>query len=482
MPPVRFASHAANWLATGMNVGIGRSGSRSVCSRAPRRVLCALNAIALSSVCITSTMIVRRDQPRGSSSFRNVTGWRAAAPTQLERPRHARPVADQHRVERAHRVGRVAVDDGLDVRVGIGIDRAGDRDALLDVRRAGRERDREDRLRVRAHELADAVGDPRQRAVQPARREQLVGAERTGREHHAAGGERPAAAPQPCAGTLGRDLVSLRAVGRAERADVDHLALGEHLGPGLLGEVQVVLDQRVLGAVRAADHAAPAAQARRALRPGTAEERVGQPLARLAVEQDAHARLGVRVLDADLARELAQQVVRRVVLVVGDDAEHPLRLVVVRREHRLPVVQPRPLRILVEAPPRAVERVRVAERPAADAGAADDRDVLEGRHPEDPAHPEPRRPEVPPQVPGRLREVVVGEALAALEHPDAVALLAQPQRRDAAAEARAHDHPVVVHPGTVPAKVTQASGFAVLTPARRGYEGSQTFGRRLLVS
>ena len=39
----------------------------------------ARSAIALSTVCITSTMIVRRDQPRGLNSFRNVSGWRAAA-------------------------------------------------------------------------------------------------------------------------------------------------------------------------------------------------------------------------------------------------------------------------------------------------------------------------------------------------------------------------------------------------------------------
>ena len=38
----------------------------------------------------------------------------------------------------------------------------------------------------------------------------------------------------------------------------------------------------------------------------------------------------------------------------------------------------------------------------------------------------------------------VGEAPAALEHADAVALLGQPQRGDAAAEARADDQPVVV--------------------------------------
>jgi hypothetical protein len=83
IPPVRRASHSANSLATGMKVGIGRSASCSVCSRAPRRVAFAFSAIALSSVCMTRTMIVRRDQPRGSSSLMKVSGWRAAAPSSL---------------------------------------------------------------------------------------------------------------------------------------------------------------------------------------------------------------------------------------------------------------------------------------------------------------------------------------------------------------------------------------------------------------
>jgi hypothetical protein len=52
---------------------------------------------------------------------------------------------------------------------------------------------------------------------------------------------------------------------------------------------------------------------------------------------------------------------------------------------------------------------------------------------------EGRRPHVLPRVPGAGRELVVAEALAALEHEDAIALLRQPERRDAAAETRTDD-------------------------------------------
>ena len=78
---------------------------------------------------------------------------------QLERPREPRAVADQEREERAHAVARVAVGDGLDVGVGIGVDARGDRHPLGHVGRAGRQRDGEDRLRVGPHQLAEPVGD-----------------------------------------------------------------------------------------------------------------------------------------------------------------------------------------------------------------------------------------------------------------------------------------------------------------------------------
>ena len=221
------------------------------------------------------------------------------------------------------------------------------------------------------------------------------------------------------------------------------LRSGRDRRPGALGEPEVVLRQRVLRVVRAADHAAAACDAAGAGGAFTVEERVGDRLPGRA-EVDADARLRVGLVGADLAAELAQELVGGVVRGHGDHAEHPFRGVVVRRERGVPVGQARPLRIAIEAVGGAVERVRVAERAAADAGAGDHHDVAEQREPEDPAHPQPRGPEVAPQVPRRARHVVVGDPPAGLDQPDAVALLREPERRDAAAEARADDEPVVV--------------------------------------
>ena len=130
---------------------------------------------------------------------------------QLERPGQLRPVADQQRVERAHAVARVAVGDGLDVRVGVGVDARGDRHALGQVLGAFRQGDGEDRLRVRPHQLAQAVGDARQRAAQRLASSRFVpsapAATTTPRAVHAA------VAAEPGAGALGRDRVAVGAVG-----------------------------------------------------------------------------------------------------------------------------------------------------------------------------------------------------------------------------------------------------------------------------
>ena len=55
------------------------------------------------------------------------------------------------------------------------------------------------------------------------------------------------------------DDVAVRAVGRTARADVDDRALRLDLDAEALREVQVVLDQRVLGVVAAPEHARAAA-------------------------------------------------------------------------------------------------------------------------------------------------------------------------------------------------------------------------------
>ena len=249
---------------------------------------------------------------------------------------------------------------------------------------------------------------------------------------------------QPGSGALRDDLVAVCSVPGPERPHVDHGALGHDLRTAALGEPEVVLGQRVLRADGAADHAAPAADAARARGPVAAEVRVGDRDALLA-EEHADARLGVGLLRADVLAEAPQQLVGVVVGPDGRDAEHPLGLLVVRLERGLPVLlEARPLRVVVEALAGAVQGVRVAEAAAADARPADDRHVLEERQAEDPAQADPRREEVAPHVPGRLRELVVGEAPAGLEHPDAVALLGQPQGADAATEPRSHDDPIEV--------------------------------------
>jgi hypothetical protein len=233
--------------------------------------------------------------------------------------------------------------------------------------------------------------------------------------------------------------------GRAERADLGDGALGQDLHAGALGEVEVVLRQRVLGVVAAADHAGAAADAAGARRAVAAEVGVGHGPAGLAEEHaDAGRRVGLR--HAPLLGELAQQRVGGPLALVLGDAEHLLGGLVVGRERRRPVLELAPLRIAVEggALGGPVERVGVAEAATADAAAGDDEDVLEERHAEDPAEAEARQPVVAARVPGRLCEVLVAVAAARLEDGDLVALLGESERADAAAEARADDDPVVV--------------------------------------
>ena len=130
----------------------------------------------------------------------------------------------------------------------------------------------------------------------------------------------------------------------------------------------------------------PARDAAPCARAGAAEERVRDGLARRA-EVHADARLGVGPVGADLAAELAQQLVGGVVGVDGDDAEHPLRRLVVRRERARQSSSPAHCGIGVEALGRAVERVRVAERAAADAAPDTTRRRLKIGQPEDAAQP-----------------------------------------------------------------------------------------------
>ena len=78
MPPVCFGQPLGGlrW-PTSMKVGFGFSGSCSVVSDTPpNRPRFARKAIALSRLCMTRKISVRRDQPKGHSVLRKVSGWR----------------------------------------------------------------------------------------------------------------------------------------------------------------------------------------------------------------------------------------------------------------------------------------------------------------------------------------------------------------------------------------------------------------------
>ena len=122
--------------------------------------------------------------------------------------------------------------------------------------------------------------------------------------------------------------------------------------PALLGQVQVVLDQGVLGVVPAAGHALAALDAPGALGSGAAEERVGVVDARRPLAEE-HADRGRR---ERVRRRPSRRRPPCMTSSAGghasgcvDDAEHPRGLVVVRRAARsAQSVMSRPLRVVEE--------------------------------------------------------------------------------------------------------------------------------------
>ena len=154
-----------------------------------------------------------------------------------------------------------------------------------------------DRLAVRAHEIAEPVRDraaASPRALQPCI-SSLVPSVPAANITPRAVSERRRSTHAPVRSLVTRypSEPSLA----PERRDVDHLALGDDPHAPPLGQIEVVLHQRVLRVVAAADHAATASHAPAARRPLAAEVRVRRRLARLA-EEHADVDLGVRVLHA----------------------------------------------------------------------------------------------------------------------------------------------------------------------------------------
>jgi hypothetical protein len=332
------------------------------------------------------------------------------------------------------------------VRVVVGVERRGDRDPLAVVDRGVGGDRAQDRLGVGPREVAQPVGDARQYATVAHPVQQLLGTQRAGGEDHLVRGE-AAMAPAAALRRLGRPGVDgVAAAG--QRAYSGHGGERMHLRPALLGEIEVVLHQGVLGVVPAPGHALPARPAGVARRPGTTEVRVFDPLAGAAAEEHAHRRGVERVGDAHLVGDLLHYLVGGGPQRVLDHAQHPFGLVEVRRELGTPVGDVAPRGVVVERVQRLVQRVGIDQRAATDTRARQDQAVLEHVDPLDAVHPQRRREQELPGLPRRRRQVVVLEPGTGLQHADAVALLGEPQGGDAAPEPRAdHQHVVVAARG-----------------------------------
>lgn len=91
-----------------------------------------------------------------------------------------------------------------------------------------------------------------------------------------------------------------------------------------------------------------------------------------------------------------------------------------------------------------VERVRVVERTATDAGPGENEAVAQQVDALDAEETESGRPQELLEIPAGLREVRVGVATARLEDADLVALLDQSERGDTATESGTDDEDVVL--------------------------------------
>lgn len=203
-----------------------------------------------------------------------------------QRPRQSCSFADQAGIEQGHEIAAATVGDEFDMGIGIDVDAATDGNVVPGAAIL-RQTHGEDRLAVGAHQFTETVADPGQRATVLEVGEQRVAAQRAGGNHHAARGKLLAALEEPGARALGGDQVAVAAVSLADGLDIRHQMLGVNLHALLLGEPQVVLDQRVLGADAAADAAGAAARAACSLRAFAAEIGIGDLLARLAEEHRA---------------------------------------------------------------------------------------------------------------------------------------------------------------------------------------------------
>ena len=131
-------------------------------------------------------------------------------------------------------------------------------------------------------------------------------------------------------------------------------------GTGAFGEAEIVLHQRVLGAVPAAHHAVTTFDAAGALGPGTAEERVGNGFSGFA-EKHADRCLDEGVTHPHVLGDRLDDLVGRGHVRVAHHTEHALGLLVVGRQLVFPVGDVFPLRIVEERGGGLVQGVRVVQ-------------------------------------------------------------------------------------------------------------------------
>ena len=251
-----------------------------------------------------------------------------------------------------------------------------------------------------------------------------------------------------------------------QRLDQVDVRLGDHLRAALLGEVEVVLVERVLGAGATADHAAAAERAPGAARALAAEVRVVGLDVGLA-EVDAH-RGGVEcVPEAAPLGNAPQRLVAGAEARARHRAEHPPGGGVVRRHHATPRLELLPQRVVPHGLLGREVGVGVEQAAAAHADAGEDQEVPKQVHPPDPVAAYPRQPERARDVPVGPGKLVGPPALPLLHHPDLVPLLRKPQRGNGAAETRADDDGVDVE--VLRGRSRQAARIVCHTPTLAAY-------------
>ena len=300
--------------------------------------------------------------------------------------------------QQPHRVVALAVAHRLDVGVVVRVERRGDGDSAGVVDVVPERARPQDCLGVRAGELAEPRRQVREDAVIAHAVQQLLGADRTSGQDDLAGDDRVPPLAYPGVGAHGCDVVT--AVG--SRSDRRHRRQRADLGTTDFGEVQVVLEERVLRPVPAAGHALAALGAADPARSGATEVGVGGLDSRFA-EVDADRRGDERPAGAHLLGDGPHHLVGRSRRRVYHDAEHAPGLVVVGCQLLTPVGDVAPLGVGIEGRHGFVERVGVDERPAPDAGPGQDHHVAQQRDPLDAEQPEPRGPEERAHPPGGLR-------------------------------------------------------------------------------